>query len=334
MRKQAEVKAVKDQYTETILSKPNVVGVGTGYKEVGGRTGRDLCVVALVSQKIPKAGLSPEELVPMDLDGVETDVIQVGVIRAALDRKARWRPAQGGISIGHYQVTAGTLGCVVRDRETGDRLILSNNHVLANSNDAEPGDPILQPGTADGGRIDDDHFAQLERFYPIRYNLGPSTCNWADRFVGLGNWTAKALGSKHRVQAFWNDPEADNVVDAALARPLDPSDLNSEILEIGTVTGTQEARLGMPVRKSGRSTGLTTASITVMDATINVYYGERIARFEDQLVTPQMSEPGDSGSLLVAGDSLSAVGLLFAGSDQATIHNPIQAVLDRLVVEL
>jgi hypothetical protein len=47
-----------------------------------------------------------------------------------------------------------------------------------------------------------------------------------------------------------------------------------------------------------------------------------------------MSQPGDSGSLLVAGEALLAVGLLFAGSDQATIYNPIDAVLSCLDVEL
>jgi hypothetical protein len=47
-----------------------------------------------------------------------------------------------------------------------------------------------------------------------------------------------------------------------------------------------------------------------------------------------MSKPGDSGSLLVAADSQQAVGLLFAGSDQTTIFNPIQAVLDGLQVSL
>jgi hypothetical protein len=47
-----------------------------------------------------------------------------------------------------------------------------------------------------------------------------------------------------------------------------------------------------------------------------------------------MSQPGDSGSLLVAANSLQAVGLLFAGSDQTTIYNPIQAVLESLEVTL
>ena len=105
-----------------------------------------------------------------------------------------------------------------------------------------------------------------------------------------------------------------------------------EILEIGPIQGTRPATLLMPVRKSGRSTGLTTGQITVIDATINVSYDNRTAQFEGQLVSGPMSAPGDSGSLLVAGDSLQAVGLLFAGSDQTTVYNPIQDVLDCLDV--
>jgi hypothetical protein len=69
-----------------------------------------------------------------------------------------------------------------------------------------------------------------------------------------------------------------------------------------------------------------------MEATVDVSYGERTARFEGQMVSGPMSEPGDSGSLLVAADSLLAVGLLFAGSQQATIFNPIEAVLSGLDV--
>jgi len=91
----------------------------------------------------------------------------------------------------------------------------------------------------------------------------------------------------------------------------------------------------MSVRKSGRTTEFTTGTITVLNATVNVSYGVgQVARFENQIVTTPMSQGGDSGSLLVAGDALHAVGLLFAGSDQATIHNPIQAVLDCLEVDI
>ncbi len=47
-----------------------------------------------------------------------------------------------------------------------------------------------------------------------------------------------------------------------------------------------------------------------------------------------MSQGGDSGSLLVGGDPAKAVGLLFAGSNQATIHNPIDEVLSCLEIEI
>jgi len=48
-----------------------------------------------------------------------------------------------------------------------------------------------------------------------------------------------------------------------------------------------------------------------------------------------MSQGGDSGSVLVTrfGET-KAVGLLFAGSDQATIYNPIQRVLNGLEIKI
>jgi hypothetical protein len=91
----------------------------------------------------------------------------------------------------------------------------------------------------------------------------------------------------------------------------------------------------MGVRKSGRTTGFTTGEVTVLEATVSVSYGPgRTATFENQIVAGPMSQGGDSGSLVVAADSLQAVGLLFAGSEQSTIINPIQAVLDCLEVDL
>ena len=62
------------------------------------------------------------------------------------------RPLRIGASIGHFKITAGTLGAFVRSRDDGSVLILSNNHVLANENKAKKGDHILQPGDFDGGQ--------------------------------------------------------------------------------------------------------------------------------------------------------------------------------------
>jgi len=331
---QAQVKQAKDLHKERILSKPNVVGIGLGYKETRGKKTDELCVVALVRRKVPEAGLEPADLVPREVDGIATDVLDVGELRAQAARTDRFRPAPGGVSIGHYKITAGTFGTVVRDRSNGERLILSNNHVLANSNDAAIGDPILQPGTADDGREDLDTIAELARFCPIEFVSEPATCGIALGVVAAGNWLAKLFGSHHRLMAFQSNPQAVNMVDAAVARPINPADILDEILEIGTVAGTVGASLGMAVRKSGRTTGLTTGQINVMDATVTVSYGDKTASYERQLVSGPMSRPGDSGSLLVESGGLRAVGLLFAGSEQATIFNPIREVLDCLEVDL
>jgi hypothetical protein len=126
----------------------------------------------------------------------------------------------------------------------------------------------------------------------------------------------------------------ENLVDAALARPLNPGDVRNDILEIGTITGFRSAELGMAIRKSGRTTGLTTDTIQQVDVTANVSYGgTSVARFTDQLLAGPMSKGGDSGSAVVdAGTNL--VGLLFAGSDTTTIINRIEHVFTGLQVHL
>ena len=96
MGTRGEIVRVKEQYKETILAKPNVVGVGTGYKVIGGVISSDLCIMAMVSKKIPRAGLDPDALVPPELDGVGTDVLQVGVLHAHGGRLERTRPLVGG----------------------------------------------------------------------------------------------------------------------------------------------------------------------------------------------------------------------------------------------
>lgn len=328
-----EVKQAKAIHKANILSKDNVVGVGVGYKVTGAGVTDELSVVVLVRQKMPATILPPEALIPQEMNGIRTDVIEVGDIRPLQARTNRWRPAPGGVSLGHYKITAGTLGCVVRDRKTGKRLILSNNHVLANSNNAQPGDPILQPGPIDGGQLGKDIIARLERFHPIRFNTAPATCKLAKLYAKLGNLLARLVGSRHQLQVLKTSPSLTNLADAALAQPLEEGAILDENLEIGVVTSATAPRLGMLVRKSGRTTAFTTGVISVLDATVVVAYGsDRNATFETQIVTTPMSRGGDSGSLLVADNAPEAVGLLFAGSDQATIHNPIQAVLDSLKV--
>ena len=325
-----EVRRIKAHYTETLLGKQNVIGCGVGYKVTRGERTDELCVVVSVAQKVPQASLAPEHVVPQALEGVTTDVQETGVIRALQDHKARWRPAPGGVSCGHVDITAGTLGCLVT-RE-GQLFILSNNHVLADSNQGQPGDPILQPGPYDGGTLD-DQIATLEDFVPIDFGTGVPVCPIATGLADVFNGLAQLVGSSHRMRAFQQTAGA-NLVDAAIARPLSDDLVEKRILEIGVPQGVGEGTLGLPVRKSGRTTALTSGEITQVDATVRVQYSMgNVATFTDQLVAGPMSSGGDSGSAVLDENDL-VVGLLFAGSDQTTIFSRIQNVLDALNVEI
>ena len=321
---------VKREHIEFLFGKPNVITCGVGFKESQGVLTDEPCVVVGVKKKVPQAQLTAQALVPKVLTkAVKTDVVEVGHIRAFQGHQDRWRPAPGGVSIGHYAITAGTLGCLVtKDNQT---YILSNNHVLANSNDAQTGDAILQPGPHDGGTMN-DQIATLAEFVPIDFGDAPPECGIATGLEQVLNAVAKAVGSKHRLSAFQESPGT-NVVDCALALPNSPNLVSKEILKIGVPKGTHEADLGTDVQKSGRTTGHTTGQINQIDVTVQVAYGTRIATFTDQLMAGAMSAGGDSGSA-VLDDEGYVVGLLFAGSETTTIINPIQAVMDALGVQI
>ncbi len=334
-----EIQTIKRRHKKSLYAKKNVVGLGYGFRYTAGKRTEDKTIVVLVSQKEPKSELAAKDLVPPKIDDVDVDVRYVGRVFAQKARTDRWRPAPPGVSIGHYLITAGTLGAIVKDATTGEQLILSNNHVMANSNDAFTGDSIIQPGAADGGRTPQDVIARLERFIRIEMNDsggggggngGGGICKIAAFVAGTMNVFAAILGSKHRLVAR-NMAQTGNLVDAAVARPTAASAIDDEIIDIGKIAGVTEAELGMAVRKSGRTTGTTTGTVDMLDAAIDVGYGGgKVAHFESQIVTSNMSQPGDSGSLLVHGSENKAVGLLFAGSDEVTIHCPIQTVMELL----
>jgi hypothetical protein len=335
------IQAHQMRHEPSLMALPNVVGVGIGKKYTDGMLASDHnAIVIMVKEKLPPAAFdSPYDLVPPYLsERIPTDVIQVGDIKALQDDKLptdKWRPAPGGVSIGHYKITAGTFGTVVKDKETGKRVILSNNHVLANSNDAVVGDSILQPGPHDGGSEPGDKIGTLGRFVRIDFGVDDSLCPIAQKFVQLSNFGAKLIGSSHRVMPYQEDNEAVNEVDAAYAIPTNDEDILDVIWGgIGVIDGVVEGTLGMDVAKFGRTTFYTEGVINLINATIRVSYGGlKIATFRNQFVAGAMSAGGDSGSLVIQRGTTSAVGLLFAGSDQSTIFSPIQLVLDSLDVE-
>jgi len=318
-------------YCSQLLDRSNVVAAGVGYKIADGQKTSTLSIICSVTKKMAASQLSSRDLVPVSLDGTPTDVIETGVIRALQSPTEKHRPAPGGVSIGHRDITAGTLGCLVK--KDGHTVILSNNHVLANSNAAEIGDPILQPGPYDGGRFPEDHIANLEHFIPINITGFPSDCPIATGTANFLNSIARLFGSSVQLQAI-DHQATENLVDAAIARPLNPDDVKNEIIEIGTIQGAVEGQLGMAIKKSGRTTGFTTGEIQQVDVTANVQYGQgKIAQFTDQLMAGAMSQGGDSGSAILD-DNNNLVGLLFAGSDTSTIMNRIQNVFSELGVSL
>ncbi len=328
------VSSLRQKAQKEMFKKANVIGVGVGQKETEGKEINELSLKVLVQEKMAVSALSSKDLIPKQINGIHTDVVQVGKVYAFQNPKNRYRPAMPGVSIGHYAITAGTFGAVVRDTSTNKRLILSNNHVLANSNNAGKGDSILQPGRADGGKDPQDRIADLERFVKIKWKGGgdddDDKCPIAAFFESLLNAIASMSGSSTRLKQVKNT--GPNLVDAAVAEPVNDNIIEDTILKIGDVQGTVQAAVGMAVKKSGRTTGYTEGRISTLDATIEVGYGSNVAVFEQQILTNDMSDPGDSGSL-VLDEQNRAVGLLFAGSSSVTVINPIDAVLSSLNIK-
>ncbi len=225
----------------------------------------------------------------------------------------RVRPLIIGLSVGHIDVTAGTLGAFVRQPRKATTLLLSNNHVLANENRAAKGDPIVQPGTIDGGRKPKDVIAKLLRFVAIKFR-------------------------------------GRNFVDCAVAQLDAAMEFDATtICGMPALSGDAVAEPGLAVSKVGRTTGLRNGVITAIEVdNVVVSFDEGNVRFDNQIEIESassdlFSDGGDSGSLIVTklGRASSAVGLLFAGSDQGgnndlglTYANAIQAVFKALNVEL
>lgn len=322
------IRATQREVNTGLMRLRNVVGVGVGYKVQGGLRTDELSIAVSVTRKVPPSQLSSSDLVPAQVDGVPTDVVRTGLIYAInADRRAAMRPARPGVSIGHYLVTAGTLGCLVR--RDGTVYVLSNNHVLANINQAQPGDPIYQPGTADGG-TSSHQLAELADFVPLRFPEPPPP-----EPTGCAAWIApllRLLTGRSPAPAEPPPPSL-NQVDAALARPLNPALVEPSILDIGVPTGVADPVLGARVRKSGRTTGLTESVIRQVDVTADVIYGNQKLRFVNQVMTGPLSRPGDSGSAVVD-DGNHVVGLMYSGSDYVTLFTPIGYIMAALGVEV
>jgi hypothetical protein len=328
----------------------NVVGTAIGVKWTGGQPTGDPAVLILVTHKVhDEQALRPDDIAPATLSphDVPTDVYPIGFplagqniymqphyspaafpqphyspgaipqppspgVAPAVVARGRVRPAPGGYSVGPADGPTGTIATSVYDTlpaATGipqHFYLLSNNHVLANSNAAAPGEPILQPGRADGGTDPLDRIATLSRYIPLTFQPD----------VPL--------------------EDQDNLVDAAIAE-AEFNDIDRQVHWIGRVRAWRpkdQVDVGTEVQKTGRTTHYTTGQITAVNATVDVAFDRgRVARLKDQIIMTKMSDPGDSGSLILTMDGV-AVGLLFAGSQQVTIANQIENVHSLLGVKV
>lgn len=212
--KNMKINEVKKNYERKFFKKANVVGVMIGYKTKEKAKTNELSIVCMVEKKIDKAKLKKKDLVPPKIKGFTTDVIQVGKIRALdFNTTARHRPCPMGTSGGHYLISADTNGELLRDKRENKLCIGTNNHVGANSNNAEIGDPYLQPGPDDGGINPDDIIGYLLRFVPIHFFWDLSTCSPAQIWSAFYNAPARLFGRRTRLRAVIEDPEH-NLVDA------------------------------------------------------------------------------------------------------------------------
>lgn len=314
-----EVAEIQDAQQDALLEKPNVVGCAVAHKITEEKETGDVSLTVFVTHKLPKELITEDDLIPETVEKFKTDVVETGYIFAggpvAADvapiyeeevdiesLRTHVRPAKGGHSVGHYKITAGTYATAVYDSRPFPGIpkkyyVLSNNHVLANSNNANIGDPVLQPGPYDGGSYPRDVIARLSRFVPIRFD---GQCNLVDAAIAEGPFHL----------------------------------LDREIYWIGYVKGVSTVSIDTLVQKTGRTTNYTTGKVIGVNATVNVNYGGNlVAKMCRQIVTSNMSAPGDSGSLLCDMNE-NAVGLLFAGSSRVTIHNDIRYVLWLLSIRI
>ncbi|GAB4269386.1 MAG: hypothetical protein Kow0080_12940 [Candidatus Promineifilaceae bacterium] len=288
----AHAEQVLDKVRKEWLKKPGVTAVDLGFKWQAGEMTRKLAIRVHVTQKKPIADLTPEELFPKEVDGVEVDIIEanygiqtapdsgspVQLETAAHGRSDRFENIPIGVSIGSPLVSAGTLGAKVIDNKNGDEMVLSNWHILAGGLGAAVGLSIWQPGGLDGGG-EADKFAELTRWV-----LGP--------------------------------------YDAAVARLTGQRTVQDQTFEGRHFAGTAVPQLGMEVWKSGRTTGLTNGFIDgIKMSTALPYSGAGVRTMRDVFrIVPlpgagniEVSLGGDSGSVWVDTESGHAVGLHFAG---------------------
>jgi len=280
---------------------PNIVGVGVSKKVTEGKELDSLCVCFYVVKKLPPSKITHRHLVPPVIatdrgQAAYTDVKAVGRIVPQVQPLVKLKPIESGFSVGHIKITAGTLGVIVKKGDK--RYLLSNSHVLANSGKGKPGDRVIYPGKADGGKVPANWVAILSEAAP---------------FTKGG--------------AFVNE------VDAALAEIREErlANISYKLLNTKAPLATIIPERDMVVTKRGRTTGVTRGKIIDTDFRFVLNYdGVGQIGFTRQVLCERYTDGGDSGSLVIDVASGKIVGLHFAGAEGGSVFNPIQSVIKAL----
>jgi Peptidase family S64 len=310
----ARVSAAQELHAERLLKFPNVVGTGTGYRQLRGRFGNEVCVQVFVQGKFDPSELPEWAVVPREVhlrdERVRVDVIDVGFVFAAQDT-TRYRPVPGGCSIGHQdRIDASTLGGWACDLRDSTIVILTCNHCISNLSVASAPAGILQPGRLDGGVIPGDLIGALKRFVPMTTGTPPVAVTAVD--AAIGTITAN--------------------------RTDDVLQIGPAIYELGTPA------LGMAVQKRGRTTRFTTnGTITSVNVQVTVNYGTTSGLIGNAFIVTStdgnaFANRGDSGSLIfdqrqgLLNNTRPVVGMFFAVSNGGvtTWHNDINVVFQQL----
>lgn len=119
-----------DEARQELSKYPGVVSVEIGIKESGGALTDDLSFRVYVTEKLPEDQLSPDQIIPAEIFGVKTDVIEYDLPTPTFDTN-KYRPLKGGIQIDNEKPSGqGTLGCVAKVNGTNEIVVLTNAHVV------------------------------------------------------------------------------------------------------------------------------------------------------------------------------------------------------------
>lgn len=258
----------------------------------GGRARRE--AEKIVERANGEANIAIQQVIQIPPEAALLDSVQSWQGSASLRRRVR--PATVGVSVGHEDGGAGTLGGFVQDGN-GALQLLSNNHVLARSGRATRGDWVYQPGRTKGMQFIDDHrIARLARFtIPSRQQV---------------NYTDAAVATLENE----NDCGGNRI----------PAGLNGagRQLSLGQI---EEVTDGL-VHKVGRTTGLTTGRISsesvdglVVRSSLGNLLFDDVFEVEPEAGETHFSAPGDSGSAIFDNDR-KVIGLLFAGGPSQPLN--------------